>query len=242
MDYNYNNNNYQQNSYQQYEQTNGLAEYSKRVFSWMFLGLGITFIVGFVLLMNSERVIWFLVENIGLYYIAALVEVVIVFILGFFVKKLSPTACKVIFLLYSLVNGFTIAPALIVYGVQSAFYAFAATALIFGGISVYGMVTKRDLTKLGPILFIGLIGLLIYSIFAMIFRMPMSDLITSIVGIVLFIGFTAYDTQKIKKYYSFYSGDEATIQKTAIIAALDLYLDFINLFLYILRLFARNNR
>ncbi|MGN1456397.1 MAG: Bax inhibitor-1/YccA family protein [Acutalibacteraceae bacterium] len=241
MNYNYNSNGYQQNPYQQYEQTNGLAEYSKRVFSWMFLGLGITFIIGFVMLMNADKVIFFLAENIALYYIAALVEVVAVFILGFFVSKLSPTACKVIFLLYSVVNGFTITPALIVYGAESAFYAFAATALIFGGMTLYGMVTKKDLTKLGPVLFIGLIGLLIYSVIAMIFRMPMSDLLISIIGIVIFVGFTAYDTQKIKRYYASFSGDEVSLQKTAIIAALDLYLDFINLFLYILRLFARNN-
>lgn len=241
MNYNYNNNGYQQNSYQQYEQTNGLAEYSKRVFSWMFLGLGITFIIGFVMLMNAERVIFFLAENIALYYIAALVEVVAVFILGFFVSKLSPMACKVIFLLYSVINGFTIAPALIIYGAESAFYAFAATALIFGGMTLYGMVTKRDLSKLGPVLFIGLIGLLIYSVIAMLFHMPMSDLLISIIGIVIFVGFTAYDTHKIKRYYASFSGDEVSLQKTAIIVALDLYLDFINLFLYILRLFAKNN-
>ena len=234
------NNGYPQNPYQQYEQTDGLAEYSRRVFSWMFLGLGITFIIGFIMLMNEMNVIFFLVENIGLYYIAALIEVVAVFILGFFIGKLSPTVCKGIFIAYSVLNGFTITPALIVYGAESAFYAFAATAVIFGAMTLYGMATKRDLTKLGPVLTIGLLGLLVYSIFAMIFQMPMSDFIISVIGIVIFVGFTAYDTQKIKRYYVSFSGDQVSLQKTAIIAALDLYLDFINLFLYILRLFARN--
>lgn len=241
MNYNYNGNSYPQNSYQQYEQANGLAEYTKRVFGWMFLGLAITFAIGFGIMLNQDIAIEFLARNISAYYVAALIEVVMVFILGFFVSKLPPVACKAIFICYSVLNGVTIAPALIVYGVSSAFYAFAATSLIFGAMSLYGMVTKRDLTKLGPVLLIGLLGLLVYSVIAMLFHMPMSDLIISIVGIVIFIGFTAFDTQKIKRYYSEFNGDQVSLQKTAIIAALDLYLDFINLFLYILRLFARNS-
>lgn len=237
----FDNNNYT-NSYQQQEYAQGMAEYSKKVFAWMFLGLAVTFGIGFLLMMNQATVVPFIAENISVYYILALVEVVMVFILGFFVRKLPPTACKVIFLIYSAINGLTITPALIVYGASNAIYAFAVTAGIFGAMTIYGMVTKRDLSKLGPILFIGLIGLLVYSVIAMFFQMPMSDLIISVVGIVIFVGFTAYDTQKIKKYYSYFGGDQQTLQKTAIIVALDLYLDFINLFLYILRLFARNSR
>ncbi len=237
----FNSNNYT-NSYQQQDYAQGMAEYSRKVFAWMFLGLGITFIIGFTLTLNAPVVIYFMAKNISVYYILALVEVVLVFVLGFFVRKLSPTVCKVIFLLYAVVNGFTITPALIVYGVSNAIYAFGVTAGIFGAMTIYGMVTKKDLSKLGPVLFMGLLGLIIYSFFAMLFRMPMSDLITSIIGIVIFVGFTAYDTQKIKRYYSSFSGDQITLQKTAVIAALDLYLDFINLFLYILRLFARNSR
>ncbi len=237
---NYNGNSYPQNSYQQYEQSNGLADYTRRVFGWMFIGLAITFAIGFYIMLNQDVAVKFLAKNIGAYYVVALIEVVMVFILGFFVRKLSPVVCKVIFLFYSVLNGITIAPALIACGYTSAFYAFAATSLIFGAMSLYGMATKKDLTKLGPILFIGLIGLIIYSVIAMLFHMPMSDLIISIIGIVIFVGFTAYDTQKIKRYYSGFSGDQVSLQKTAIIVALDLYLDFINLFLYILRLFARS--
>lgn len=240
MQYNYNNN--YANSYQQQDYAQGQADYSRKVFSWMFLGLGITFVIGFVLTLNAEIVVPFIAQNIGAYYILALIEVVMVFALGFFVRKLPPAACKFIFLFYSVLNGLTITPSLIVYGVSNAIYAFGVTALIFGMMTLYGMITKRDLSKLGPVLFIGLLGLLIYSVIAMLFNMPMSDLLIGIIGIVLFVGFTAYDTQKIKKYYSYFGGDQETLQKTAIIVALDLYLDFINLFLYILRLFARNNR
>lgn len=236
----FDNNNYV-NSYQQQDYAQGMAAYSRKVFGWMFLGLAITFGIGFILVMNQAIVIPFIARNIAAYYILALIEVVLVFVLSFFVRKLPPAVCKAIFIGYAVINGFTITPSLIVYGVSNAIYAFAVTAGIFGAMSIYGMVTKRDLSKLGPILFIGLLGLLVYSVIAMFFHMPMSDLLISIIGIVIFVAFTAYDTQKIKKYYSYFGGDQQILQKTAVIVALDLYLDFINLFLYILRLFSRNN-
>lgn len=241
MQFGNNNYSYNSNPYQQ-EQSLGIAEYTRKVFGWMFCGLAITFIIGFTLVMNTEAVIMFIVEHIEAYYILALVEVVLVFVLGFFISKIPASVCRIIFIAYSIINGFTITPALIVYGAANAVYAFAVTAGVFGAMTIYGMVTKKDLSKLGPVLCIGLIGLIVYSFIAMIFRMPMSDLIISLVGIVIFVLFTAYDTQKIKRYYANFSGSQEALNKTAIIVALNLYLDFINLFLYILRLFARSNR
>ena len=113
---------------------------------------------------------------------------------------------------------------------------------MFISFSIYGIVTKRDLTKLGPILTIGLIVLILYSVIAMIFRMDSLSLVVSIVGILIFIGFTAYDTRKIRSGYEYYSRDEEMLKKASVNTALELYLDFINLFLYILRLMAASKR
>lgn len=219
-----------------------LADFSRKVFMWLFIGLGITFFVGFMILANKETALQLLAQHAGAFMIVALVEVVLVFILGFFVRKMPPAACLVVFLVYSLVNGITIAPSLIYFGAESAFYAFAITAGIFGAMAAYGFFTKRDLSSLGVVLLFGLIGLIIFSAVGFFIRIPMSDLITSIIGIVLFIGFTAYDTQKIKKYYASFQSDGDMLARGAIIVALDLYLDFINLFLYILQLLGRNRR
>ena len=219
-----------------------LAEYSKRVYGWLGGGLSITFIIGFILMSiisNNPSVI----DNyLPVYFGAVIVELVLVFTLGIFIRKLSYTASTVCFLIYSLMNGITIAPALVVVGGKDAIFAFAATAVLFIAFSIYGIVTKRDLSKLGPILTIGLIVLIVYSLIAMLFRMDGTSLIISIIGIAIFIGFTAYDTKKIKAGYQYYSNNEEMLKKASINTALELYLDFINLFLYILRLMAASKR
>lgn len=234
----YQQNPYNPNPYAQNGAALSLSDYTRKVYGWMFIGLAITFGIGLFIALNQDLAIAFLERYINVYLLVVGIEVALVFVLGLFITKLPPTVCTVLFLAYSAVNGLTITPALIAYDMSSVIAAFAVTGCIFGAMSVYGMVTKRDLSGLGPILLFGLIGLLIYSVIAMLFGIPMSDLITSLIGIAIFIGFTAYDTQKIKRYYASMQYDSVLLQKGAIVAALDLYLDFINLFLYILRLFA----
>lgn len=260
---NYNNNGYDPNSfYSGYDQngyggggmntnqinnpymnrsTVSLSDYTRKVYGWMFVGLAITFAIALAIVSNPIRVTNFLITHIQLYYILAGVELLLVFCLGFFVTKLPPTVSLVIFFVYAAVNGLTIAPILLIYQMSSVISAFAVTGCVFGAMSIYGMVTKRDLSGIRPVLIFGLLGLLVYSLIAMIFHLPMSDLIISLIGIALFIGFTAYDTQKIKQYYLNMQHDDTLLKKGAIVAALNLYLDFINLFLYILRLFGRRN-
>ncbi len=221
-----------------------LADYSRKVYAWMTSGLAVTFLVGGLILyfLNTSGLTTEVAMGyMGVYMVVAIIEVVLIFVLGFAIYKLSPTVSLVLFYAYAVCNGVTIAPALYVYDLQSVFFVFLATAGIFAAISTYGMLTKRDLTKLGPILLIGLIGLMIFSIIAMIFRMPMSDLIICLAGIALFVGFTAYDTQKVKKGYEYFGQNPEMLQRSSITIALQLYLDFINLFLYILRLFAKRN-
>lgn len=256
----YQQNPYQQQGYQQnpYQQQNGygaytngytaggavmtLADYSKRVYGWMSAGLAVTFLIAFAtmnyLLNNMELILNFM----PFFYGAIVVEFILVIVLGFFVRKLPYAVSLGIFGFYSVLNGITLTPILIAYGAQDAIYAFAATAVVFIGISIFGIVTKRDLTKLGPILIVGLIVLLLYSLIAWMFGMSTNSLLISIFGIALFIGFTAYDTRKIKSGYQLFQNDEKALKKSTINIALELYLDFINLFIYILRLLGAAKR
>lgn len=220
-----------------------MAEYSKRIYGWLGAGLGITFVIGFVLmkiLTNAPEETFD--KFVPVFFGGMILEIIMVIALGFFIRKLSYIASLVIFGIYSVCNGITLTPLLVLAGGENAVFAFAATAVLFGAFSVYGLVTKRDLTKLGPILMIGLVVLIIYSIIAMIFRMDSGSLIISLIGIALFIGFTAYDTQKIKLGYEYYAHDEETLKKSTVNIALELYLDFINLFIYILRLLSSSRR
>ncbi len=215
-----------------------LGEYTKKVYGWMFIGLAITFGIGMFLVANKEQALNLLSRYAMFYYLLAGVEVLMVFILNFFVKKLSPAAAAGIFLAYSAINGLTIAPLLIMFDISTAFTAFAVTGCIFGLMTSFATFTKKDLSGWGPVLVFGLIGLIIYSVIALFFNMPQDDFFVSVIGIILFMGFTAYDTQKVKAYYSAGAYSTEAAQKGAIIAALQLYLDYINLFLYILRFFA----
>ncbi len=246
----YDNNPYAQNNqyavnpqaYSNAERGISLSDFTRSVFLKMFIGLAITFGIGIFAVLNPDKVIDLIGDNIGIFLILCGVEVILVFILGLCIRKLSPAAAAVIFFVYSVINGVTIAPVLVVYEMGTVFWAIAVTAGIFGIMTFVGFVTKIDLSKLGPILLFGLIGLIIFSVIALIFAIPMSDLIISVIGIVLFMGFTMYDTKKIKEYYRAAGNDPQAQKKSSIIAALQLYLDFINLFLYILRLFARNSK
>lgn len=233
---------YQQNFQQNFQNigfgTLSLADYSRKVFTWMFIGLAITFAIGFSIMLNPAAAFSLILAFPAVFIGLVIAELVAVIVLGLFISKLSPTACKVIFILYSIVNGITLAPTLIYVGAGTAFFAFAVTGGIFGAMALYGWITKKDLTKLGTVLLFGLIGLLIFSLIAMFIHIPMADMLICLAGIAIFIGFTAYDTQKIKRYYYNYQGSGVLIEKTAVMAALDLYLDFINLFIYLARLFA----
>ncbi len=219
-----------------------MADFSRRVYSWMAVGLSVTFILGFAFQSVLAANPLMLEQFFPVYIVSVIVELIMVIALGFFIYKMPSTVSLIMFLIYSVCNGVNIAPTLMLAGADKAIWAFAATALLFGAFSVYGIVTKRDLTKLRPILLIGLIVLIVFGILGMFFRMGAMDLIISLIGIAIFVGFTAYDTQKIKQGYEYFSGDAEMLKKASVNIALQLYLDFINLFLYLLRLFSRNSR
>ncbi len=217
-----------------------LADFSRRVYGWMAGGLSVTFVLAFLIQSVLYSNPMLLAQFFPVYIGSIILELIMVIALGFFVYKLPSTVSLILFLVYSVCNGINLAPTLMLAGADKAIWAFAATALLFGAFSIYGIVTKRDLTKLRPILLIGLFVLIIFAVLGMFFRMPAMDLGISLLGIIIFVGFTAYDTQKIKRGYEYFSGDGEMLKKASINIALELYLDFINLFLYILRLFARN--
>ena len=160
--------------YNQNTSTVSLSDFTRKVYGWMFLGLAITFGLAILIVTNPQAAMRFMTQHIGMYYVLALVEVALVFALGFFVTKLPPAAALAIFLTYSAINGLTIAPILLLYEMGTVIAALGVTGGIFGAMSLYGMITKRDLSGLGPVLIFGLIGLLIFSVISMIFHMPMS--------------------------------------------------------------------
>lgn len=219
------------------------AAYVTRVMGWMCLGL-LTTLVAAVLTLASPT-IFSLVYGSGYSVIAIfIVEFALVIALSAALHKLSPAVATVLFMLYAAVTGLTFSVLALAYDLQSIILAFGVTAGIFLMMALYGFITHRDLTKMGSLLFFGLLGILVAGVANWFLQNSMLDFIITCVGVVIFIGLIAYDTQKIKGIYqqAVVSGrgdDDAMVHKLAIYGALALYLDFINLFLRILRIFGR---
>ena len=201
------------------------------VFLWMFVGLLVTFLTGYFISTNERMLLT--VFSTGAYIIFAIVELILVIVLSARIRKLKPTTCKVMFLLYSFVSGLTFSSIFITYKMVSIIYVFLIAALLFGVFALIGYKTKVDLTKFGTYLFMGLLAIIIVSIINIFVGNQMLDLIISVVIILIFIGVTAYDIQKIKHM----SNSSIPEENLAIYGALELYLDFINIFLNLLRLF-----
>ncbi len=206
------------------------ASFINKVYGLMTLGL---FLTAFI----AHSVFNYIpLETLARVIVPCLVgEIILVIVLSVAVTKLSPAAAFLCFIGYAALNGVTLSTLFYSYRMGSIAQAFFITGGTFGVMSLYGLVTKRDLTSLGNLLLMGLLGLIITSIVNIFLKSSAVELVTSVLGIIIFVGLTAYDTQKIKKI------NDMGINHTglAIIAALSLYLDFINLFLYILRLLGR---
>lgn len=201
------------------------------VFVWMFIGLLVTFATGYFISTNERMLIS--VFSSGSYIAFAIVELILVIVLSARIRKLKPTTCKVMFLLYSFVSGLTFSSIFVAYKMTSIIYVFLISALIFGIFALIGYKTKVDLTKIGTYLFMGLLATIIVSIINVFIGNAMVDLVISVVIVLIFIGVTAYDIQKIKHM----SNSSIPEENLAIYGALELYLDFINIFLNLLRLF-----
>jgi FtsH-binding integral membrane protein len=214
-----------------------LNAFMRGVYFWMFVGLALTSAVAWVTA-QTPALVQFIYANTMVLIVLVVAQLGLVVALSGAVRKMSGTTATALFLLYSGLTGLTFAAILLVYTPADIFKAFVTAAGMFGAMSVYGMTTKRDLTSWGSFLFMGLIGLVIAMVVNMFLRSPVMDFVISGVGVLIFTGLTAYDTQTLKDMgENMPSADASVIRRGVILGALRLYLDFINLFLMLLRLF-----
>ena len=214
----------------------GLRSYMLSVYNYMASGVLLTGVVA-LLFARGGADSWaaqiFMQPGI-LKWVVMLAPFALVMVLSFGINKLSETQAKGIFWLYAALMGASLSTILLVYTGASIASTFFATAAGFGALSLYGYTTKRDLSGMGKFLMMGLVGLIIASVINMFTQSGTMSLIISMVGVLLFAGLTVYDTQKIKEMYYHVQGTDM-MGKTIIMGALTLYLDFINLFLFLLR-------
>ena len=209
----------------------------RKVYQYMAFGLILTALTAYFTA-SSMTMIQLLFSSRVPIIILCVAEIGLVIALGAGLNKMSASTARTLFFVYSLLNGLTCSSVLLVYTGESVYKAFISTAGMFGAMSLYGLYTKRDITTWGSFLIMGLWGLIIAMLINIFVGSSRADFVISILGIIIFMGLTAYDTAKIKMTAASYdSRDEEMTGKIAVIGALQLYLDFINIFLYLLRLF-----
>lgn len=214
----------------------------RNVYLWMIAGLAVTAAVSFAL-SHTLSFIRFFYSNPMIVIAAFIAELVLVMVLSGRIERLSTGAAIALFLAYSAVTGLTLTSIFIVYAQTTLVLAFVSAASVFAAGAIYGAVTKKDLRGIGGYLSMALIGMMVALLINMFLRSSAFDLLISAVGVVLFTGLTAWDSQKIsdmnRSYGSMMTSEELT--KVGILGALDLYLDFLNIFLYLLRIFGRSS-
>ncbi len=206
----------------------------RRVYFKMFLAMIVTAVTS-VFVAGNEAILTLIFSSRVAPIVLLVLQVGVVLILSGRIQKLSTGTASLLFYLYSVLTGVTLSVILLVYTASSIAQTFFITAAVFAAMSIYGYFTSNDLSRFGSIMFMALIGLIVCSLVNMFLKSSTMDWIISFAGVLIFIGLTAWDTQKIK-YMTAYA-DESMVGKIATIGALNLYLDFVNLFLYLLRFF-----
>ena len=221
-------------------QKESLSTYIAKTYLWMFAGLLLTFVIGYTaaasgmaerMLLSDARMIL-----IGL----TIAELACVIIMSLLIQKISAAVAAVFFFAYAALTGLTFSIYFVVFEVQTVMLVFGITALFFGIMAASALIFKLQLDRIRPFLIGGLFVLIGFGILSFFLHFEQLDIIISYIGIVVFLGFTAYDTTKIRANYEHLNGNGEMLAKASIISALELYLDFINLFLYILRIVGRN--
>jgi len=214
----------------------------RRVYLWMALGLMVT--TGAALATVFTPLGNLVFSSIYVFYGLAFGELIMVMVLSAGIRKLHPAVAGALFFAYAGLNGVTLSAIFLVYQLGSIGMAFFTAACLFGAMSLIGYSTKKDLSNWRGFLMMGLIGLIITSVVNIFLASSGVSWLISIIGVLLFLGLTVYDTQQIRRMTieSMQMGDEAVATKMGILGALKLYLDFINIFLYLLRLFGRRRR
>ena len=211
----------------------------RKVFVWMTLALAITGLTAYGVA-TSPAILSLIFSSKVTFFGLIIAEFALVFAISGAINRLSLSTATMLFILYSVINGATLSSIFFAFSVATIGKVFFITAGTFGAMALVGYTTKTDLTSMGKLLFMALLGIIIASVVNMFVASSSLDLILSYVGVLVFVGLTAYDTQKIKQMCQAAPDAGESAQKLALIGALSLYLDFINLFLYLLRIFGNN--
>ena len=207
----------------------------RRVYVKMLVAMLVTAVTS-IYVSGSETILRFIYGNTFVTWGLIISQIAVVLVLSGRLNKLSVTAATLLFYLYSVLTGVVFSSILLLYTASSVGMTFLITAGVFAAMSIYGFTTSNDLTKFGSIMFMALIGLIICSVVNIFLKSSGMEWIISLAGVAIFIGLTAWDTQKIKNA-AMYAPDGTSAEKLATIGALSLYLDFVNLFIYLLRFF-----
>lgn len=211
----------------------------RKVFVWMTLALAITGLTAYGVA-TSPALLSLIFSSKVTFFGLIIAEFALVFAISGAINRLSLSTATLLFILYSVINGATLSTIFFAFSVATIGKVFFITAGTFGAMALVGYTTKTDLTSMGKLLFMALLGIIIASVVNMFVGSSGLDLILSYVGVLVFVGLTAYDTQKIKQMCQSAPDAGESTQKLALIGALSLYLDFINIFLYLLRIFGNN--
>jgi FtsH-binding integral membrane protein len=211
----------------------------RKVYVWMTLALAITALTAYGVA-STPALLTAIYTSKFLFWGLIIAELGLVFYVSARIQRLSLSTATLLFILYSIINGATLAFIFAIYSTSIIVQTFVVTAGTFGAMAVYGYFTKKDLTSWGRLLLMALIGVIIAGVVNIFLHNSTMDLIISGIGVLVFVGLTAYDSQKIKQMLLMQEDMGETAQKVALMGALSLYLDFINLFLYLLRLFGRD--
>lgn len=219
------------------EEKSGVNKLLLKVYNWMVIGLGITAAVSMGIEFGAPGIRWVMIENPFIFYGLLILELATVWGLSRAINRIPSILAIFIFFGYAVLNGITFSVLFMFFNLGSIFVTFAVTASMFAGTSLLGYITKLDLSKMGSILMMALIGLIAASVANLFLNASGLEWIICIAGVIIFVGLTAWDTQKIKRWNE--NVDSATEEgtKASIMGALMLYLDFINIFLFLLRIF-----
>jgi len=209
-----------------------VTAFLRKVYGWMFVGLGVTAAVAFAVA-GSPALRELIFGNMLLFFGLIIAELGLVFFLSARVEKLEPRTASLLFLIYSALNGATLSMVLLAYARTSIATTFVVTAGMFGALALFGTTTKKSLAGVGQFFFMGLIGLVLASVVGVFWQNDLLQFGISVVGVLVFTGLTAWDAQRMKLMAS--TVPEARFTSYAVVGALALYLDFINLFLFLLR-------
>lgn len=214
----------------------GLRQYMVKVYNMMAIALGISGVVALVV-SNSHELMEALFGNRMLAYLIMFAPLIFVLVFGFKLNSMSAETAKICLFAYSALMGLSLSTIFAAYTTASITQVFFITAAVFGSMSLYGYTTKRDLSGFGSFLMMGLVGLIVVSLVNLFLHSSAMDFMISIVGVFIFLGLTAFNTNQIKQSYYAVNGNAELMSKAAVIGALNLYMDFINLFIMMLRFF-----